>query len=204
MICTGAVRFEKPGDPALGAAPSLFAGAVTRTCHLLTIPGLDPDKGVSLADAIALYGDLPNPRRYYSYRRTLLAGVCPGEEVIGRYVDDDIAGRARVIEKLKNGELRATGLPRGAPLNEPPVEIHSAHWRVLKPDFVTSAATSPAVTLDGILIYANPPPNDGYGDKRMRWHATSFAGPRWLNAPACQTRHCGDWSGLAISRTGFS
>jgi hypothetical protein len=124
------------------------------------IQGIDPDKGVSLRDAIVLYGDLPNPRWHWTFRMSLEllkgSGKEPNIDRLIKHIEEECAGRDVVIQKLVTGELIARGFERGASAGDPRVLIHPDRWRgaALECDFETSAATWPGLTLDGILVFS--------------------------------------------------
>lgn len=86
------------------------------------------------------------------------ASVEQAERMWIDYEIDEAAGRARVVEKLIAGELRSTCLPRGAPPDQPPVDIHRERWHILIPDWAASSASAAGEVLDGILVYMNEPP----------------------------------------------
>ena len=79
----------------------------------------DPDAGVSLAEAVILYGGL-SKRDQGSHRVTQLklqwakngqpcSSPVTGDEIAG-YCERQVAVERRVLDKLRSGELRATGV----------------------------------------------------------------------------------------------
>jgi hypothetical protein len=121
------------------------------------------DSGVSLNDATILYGNLAHPDKHGRTRRLLklrleVGGKPFSDEEEERYIEyfgTDNEARETVVNKLKRGELRAIGFVRGATPDAPPMDIYHERWRLLKPDFDTSTATSPGLVIDGILVFFN-------------------------------------------------
>jgi hypothetical protein len=148
----------------------------------------DPDAGVSLAEAVILYGGL-SKRDQGSHRVTQLklqwakngqpcSSPVTGDEIAG-YCERQVAVERRVLDKLRSGELRATGVSRlvGSSISDGSEDIHPDQWRVFVPDFENSSASSPAGALvEGILVFASArmkaaPAAYAYGQKIMRQKA---------------------------------
>lgn len=127
---------------------------------------VESDAGVSLADAILLYGDLSErERRLHHLMRLKLRSAKDGqpcgrpvtEEELAEYCEREVAGQDRVRKKLENGEVYAEGICRSgaSSINDASARAHRDQWRVLVPDFETSSASSAAgVIIEGILVFA--------------------------------------------------
>jgi hypothetical protein len=57
-----------------------------------------------------------------------------------------------ILEKLRVGELSATGYDSRAPIDAPPVAIPAARWRILRADFKESSAASGNILIQGIQV----------------------------------------------------
>jgi hypothetical protein len=57
-----------------------------------------------------------------------------------------------LTEKLKAGTLIAAGYDSRAPIDAAPTTIPGDRWRVLKPNFADSSASTPHFTITGILV----------------------------------------------------
>ena len=124
--------------------------------------------GILLKDAVVEHGDLARPRSHKAFGETfqLRAMMASAEiemrplddERLTRYIDDQAAAEARVLEKLRSGELIARGFESGdRGRGSEAVAIPPARWNTLDPDFASSRALdSGEVIAVGLLIYPAP------------------------------------------------
>ena len=86
--------------------------------------------------------------------------------VTGRLETDPRTDRARelqsllqtdLLSKLRNGELLAIGYDLRQSIDAKPIEITPDRWRVLKPDFEKSEATTAGLIVTGISVFQAVP-----------------------------------------------
>lgn len=60
---------------------------------------------------------------------------------------------AALVDRLRSGDVYATGFSPLAPIDQPAARIAADRWRVLRPDFARSQATGPGGPIEGILVF---------------------------------------------------
>ena len=102
--------------------------------------GCDPERGVSIADAIIVHGDLDEPRRHYAVRLSLECERPIEPERAMQYCMNVVDGWDRVRKKLLAEELHSTRIDPRESLSNGRTPIAAERWRTLEPDFLISAA----------------------------------------------------------------
>ena len=130
----------------------------------------NPDEGVSIEQAIVLFGELPSPNMHRG-RQLMLRIQPPGwgndQPWIVEFFEQQLAGLDKIVGKLRAGELRAAGLLRSSPASAGRVEIHADRWWILEiPDPRQSSAVGLEIALDGILIFCSASERGTHEDHR--------------------------------------
>jgi hypothetical protein len=82
----------------------------------------------------------------------ILGEVTEYEVKVSRYQELRRQLETELMDKLRRGELAATGYDMRLALDAKPVVLSADRWRVLAPDFERSAARTGAVEVSGIRV----------------------------------------------------
>jgi hypothetical protein len=100
---------------------------------------------------------------------------------VNRYQELRERLRAELLDKLRRGELTATGYDTRAAIDAQRVVIPRDRWRTLEPDFEQSAARAGHLAVVGILVFEGWPEEPRRPDRRTGKVALGGL-PEWYRA----------------------
>ena len=163
-----------------------------RNQHVPPVPS-----GSTLKEALSRWGDPESAQEMLCLVRqgcdapmilSTSGPLSPAEERGLRYLSLREKLESEILERLRQGQLVATGYDSRAALDAPPITIPADRWRVLTPDFNKSSATAVGFTVVGILVFEGetqkkPKPNRSAGrlaPARLReWYRS------WIDQNTC-------------------